>query len=167
MDKINKSRGLIRYASYDEIEGQPAVPLFKRPRVIVYLGIITLAFCGILYGLTHLGSIKMQVLHERQPLFVMQSDGSIQNKFVLKIQNKTSAEMKANVTAKGPKGMVLMGAEHPLLLKKANTSSFTVFVKTPKENINQAREPLTFYVENIDDKTQNADYESMFFSPQH
>ena len=53
MDKINRPRGLIRYASLDEINGKPKVPLKKRPRVLIYFAIMIFSIVGLLYGLTH------------------------------------------------------------------------------------------------------------------
>ena len=47
MDKVGKSRGLVRYASLDEIDGKPTLKLYQRPSPLVYLGIILLA--AILY----------------------------------------------------------------------------------------------------------------------
>ena len=73
MDKIGKPRGLIRYASLDEIEGKPKQKFLQRPRVLIYLFIMTFAVIGLLYGLTNLGTFDLKVIHERQPLFVQMS----------------------------------------------------------------------------------------------
>jgi cytochrome c oxidase accessory protein FixG len=40
MDKIGRPRGLIRYASLDELEGKPVKAMLKRPRVWVYATIL-------------------------------------------------------------------------------------------------------------------------------
>ena len=93
MEKIHRPSRLIRYASYDELEGKSKVPVHKHPRALVYFGILGLALLGIIYGLTHLGTLDLKVIHERQPLYVLQSDGAIQNKYDLKILNKTDREL--------------------------------------------------------------------------
>ncbi len=53
MDKIGRLRGLIRYASLDEIEGRPVKKLYQHPRVLVFLAILLMSLCGIIYGLRH------------------------------------------------------------------------------------------------------------------
>lgn len=165
MDKIDRPRGLIRYASFDELNGKPAIPLFKRPRVLVYFTILLFALSGILYGLTHLGSLELKVLHERQPLFVTQSDGSIQNKYDLKILNKTDRDISVTVTAKGIPAMVLTGADRLLVARAGGTSSFTFFIRAPAGAVLEARTPIIFDIVNSEDSTQRAHYQSMFFSP--
>ncbi len=165
MHRISKPKGLIRYTSLDEIEGNPSILMIKRPRVLIYLTIITLALGGIIYGLTHMGAIELKVLHERSPLFVQLSNGSIQNKYDLKILNKTDKDVYAMASARGLDNMTIKGMEEPLLTKKGHTSSFIVFVNAPPASLTDERMPLIFEVVNTDNPEQLSEYESMFFSP--
>ncbi|WP_456415859.1 cytochrome c oxidase accessory protein CcoG [Thiolapillus sp.] len=165
MEKIGRPTGLIRYASMDEMEGKKQLPLLKRPRVLIYLTILVLSIGGIIYGLTSLGHIEVKVLHGRTPLFVQRSDGTIQNKYDVKILNKTTDDISIKVTASGIEGMVLKGAEKPLLARKGNTGSYIMFINAPAENIKDERTPITFKIVNLDDPTQTSSYESMFFAP--
>ncbi|QKQ28103.1 cytochrome c oxidase accessory protein CcoG [Candidatus Reidiella endopervernicosa] len=165
MDKINRPRGLIRYASYDEIQGKPTLPLRKRPRVLVYFTIMTLAVVGLVYGLTHLGAIELKVLHDRQPLFVQQSDGSIQNKYFIKLLNKTDADMKIRISATGPEQMVVVGADKTLVARKGRLNSYTLFVRVPSRLLESASTPIVFKVEQVDAEEITAEYTSMFMGP--
>jgi len=165
MSKIGKPKGLIRYASQDEMEGKPTTTLIKRPRVLIYLTIITLALSGIVYGLTHLGAIELKVLHERSPLFVQLSDGSIQNKYNLKVLNKTAADVYVTASASGLDNMIIKGMEKPMLAKKGHTSSFIVFVNAPMASLTEERMPVVFQVQNKDKAEESSNYESMFFRP--
>jgi len=165
MQKIGKPKGLIRYASLDEMQGKQQPPLYKRPRPLIYLTILTLAVCGILYGLTHLGSMELRVIHERAPLFVQLSDGSIQNKYRVKILNKTDKDYRVQVSASGPEGMVLKGVEKPVSARKGDETPYTVYVKIPADKIKEERVPIIFKAVNVENSEQQADYESMFFAP--
>jgi len=165
MDKIHRARGLIRYASLNELQGQPAKPLFKRPRVLVYSAIILFSVVGIVYGLTHLGSIELKVLHERQPLFVRQSDGSIQNKYELKVLNKTEADLGLRLTTSGIDGMILVGANEPLLARPGRVSAFTVFVRVPEETLKNKVTPIVFQLTSPGQPDVKTAYTSMFMSP--
>ena len=165
MEKINKPKGLIRYASLDELQGKASIPMMKRPRVLVYFTIITLSLAGILYGLTNLGSIELKVLHDRSPLFVLQSDGSIMNKYDLKILNKTPEPIYVSVELEGPDNMKIRGTEKPLLAKPGHTSSHFVNVTVPGKNVTKERVPLVFRVINKDNTQQSSEYKSMFFGP--
>lgn len=166
MEKIGRPKGLIRYASMDEMEGKKQLPLLKRPRVLIYLTILTLAVSGIIYGITHLGAIEVKVLHGRSPLFVQRSDGTIQNKYDVKILNKTANDIRAKVTASGIEGMQLKGAEETLIAKKGHTGSYIMFINLPAEKIKAERTPIIFKVVNLDNPKQTSSYESMFFAPE-
>ena len=166
MDKVGKPRGLIRYASLDELEGKPGKKMYQHPRTLVYLGIILIAFGGIVYGLTHLGSMTLKVIPERQPLFVSMSDGSIQNKYDFKVLNKTDKDLYVTVMAEGGvKDQVIIGAEKPLLTHHGRGTSFTIFVKAPGENIRNEVTPIEFRVQSVEDPSIAAEYESKFNGP--
>ena len=165
MDKIHRPHGLIRYASLDEIEGKPVVSLVKRPRVVVYVSIMLLSIAGIIYGLATLGSLELKVLHERQPLFVMQSDGSVQNKYELKILNKTERDMRINISVSGHADLRSVGTERVMAAPHGKVSSYTVFLRIPGENLQAERIPVTIRAQDTDKPEVFAEYESMFFGP--
>jgi cytochrome c oxidase accessory protein FixG len=166
MDKINKPRGLIRYASLDELSGQPAKKIYQHPRTLVYLSIILVALSGIVWGLTHMGSMTLKIVHERQPLFVQMSDGSIQNKFDFKVLNKTDKDFRVKVTADGGvKDQVIIGAEQNPMTHHGRGTSFTIFVKAPAANVLKDVVPIQFRVENVDDSQVFAEYTSKFYGP--
>jgi cytochrome c oxidase accessory protein FixG len=166
MDKVGRPRGLIRYASLDEIEGKPIKKLYQHPRTLVYISIILFALGGIVYGLTHLGSMTLRVIPERQPLFVSMSDGSIQNKYEFKVVNKTDRDLHVNVTAEhGVPGQVIIGAEQPLLTHHGRGTSFTIFVKAPGENVKKEVTPIEFHIQSTEDPAVEAEYDSKFNGP--
>lgn len=165
MDKIGRPRGLIRYASMDEINGKPQLPLIKRPRVLVYFTIMSVAVVGLLYGLFNLGSLELKVIHERQPLFVQQSDGSIQNKYDLKILNKTDQDMKIQVTVDGPEGMILQELDHALNIPAGKLSSHIMFIRIPRANLENDRTPVTIKLQAQNIEDAHAEYVSMFYGP--
>lgn len=168
MDKIGKPRGLIRYASLDELSGKQARKMYQHPRTFVYVGIILIALSGIVYGLTHLGAMTLRVIPERQPLFVIMSDGSIQNKYDFKVLNKTDKDIHVRVSAEGGvPGQVLIGAEENPITHHGRGTSFTVFVKAPGQNVKQEVTPIEFRVEGVEDPGISAEYTSNFNGPKH
>lgn len=168
MDKVGRPRGLIRYASLDELEGRPVKKLYQHPRTWVYVGILVIALSGIIYGLTHLGTLTLRVAPERQPLYVRMSDGSIQNKYTFKVLNKTDKDIYVRVKYEGGvKDMIIVDADQKQLARHGKSSAFTLFVKAPEEGITQEVTKLEFRVENVDDPTMAAEYTTMFNAPKH
>ena len=166
MDKVGKPHGLIRYASLDELEGKPVKKLYQHPRTLVYLGIILIAFAGIAYGLTHLGSLTLKVIPERQPLFVTLSDGSIQNRYEFKVLNKTDHDFPVAVTAEhGVKDQVIIGAEQPLLTHHGRGTSFTIFVRAPGASVKSEVTSIEFEIRSTEDPRIHAEYKTKFNGP--
>jgi cytochrome c oxidase accessory protein FixG len=165
MDKIGKPHGLIRYTSWDALEGKPQLPIYKRPRPLIYVTIMTLALSGILYGLTHLGSMELKVIHSRSPLFVQMSDGTIQNKYDVKVLNKLDHNVEVVVSAAGPEGLELLDSDKPLALKSGKLTSRTMFMKMPADKLLQSRVPVEITVHNVDNPQDSVTYNSAFFGP--
>ena len=166
MDKVHRPRGLIRYASLDEIEGKPSISLYRRPRVLVYFTIMAAAIAGIIYGLMNLGALELKVLHERQPLYVLQSDGTVQNKYELKILNKTNEPLQLALSVIGHPELHLVGGRTTISAAPGHITSHTVFLRTAAGKLPEERTPVTLRVEDARDKHVFAEYESMFFSPE-
>ncbi len=168
MDKIGRPRGLIRYASLDEMEGHSVKKIYQHPRTWVYVSIILLSLVGVIYGLSHLGSLTLKVTPERQPLYVRMSDGSIQNKYSFNVLNKTDKDIYVKLVAEGGvKGQIIVDGDMQQQIHHGRASRFTVFVKAPEENITQESTPLVFRVENTQDPNMKAEYTTFFSGPKH
>ena len=165
MDKVGRPRGLVRYASLDELGGIILPPLFKRPRVIVYSLILFLAFSGISYGLLTLGGMSINVIHERQPLFVKLSDGSIQNKYTMKIVNTTDKELNLAIEADGVEGLTMVGSKEPVKIPVSKVRPVMILLKAPEKSLKEQNIPIIFKVYDVNDKTIKSEYKSMFMSP--
>ena len=139
--------------------------MFQRPRVLVYLTILTLALAGIIYGLFNLSGIEVKVLHERQPLYVLQSDGSIQNKYSVKILNKTPQDQQVRLVIEGLPNLSISGGEGSLVANKGRITSYTVFVRVPRGSLKAESTPITFRVEAEGSEELSSSYTSMFIGP--
>jgi cytochrome c oxidase accessory protein FixG len=96
MDKVGKPRGLIGYDTDENIqrrlEGKESVYEIVRPRTVLYVGIIAVV-CGImLFALLNRDFADISVLHDRNPVFVEQSDGSVRNGYTVRLSNKRRHE---------------------------------------------------------------------------
>jgi cytochrome c oxidase accessory protein FixG len=111
MDRIERPRGLIAYDSHfnttRRAEGKP--PLFRafRTRTVFY-AVILLAVGGImLYALINRTPIDLNVLRDRNPLYVRLSNGDIRNAYTIKVMNRTDADMLVSLGVTGLPGAVV------------------------------------------------------------
>lgn len=166
MGKLGRERGLIRYMSLIESEGGASKKLHHHLRTWVYVAIILFSLLGIGYGLTHLGSLKLTVIPERQPLYVRMGDGDIQNKYTFKVLNKTGEDFRVDIRAEDldVADLKIIGPEHPLI-HHGRMTSFTVFVRVPADHIRKQVSRIEFYVEKVGNPGIYAEYTTKFNAP--
>lgn len=167
MEKVHLPKGLIRFESLDQLEGREERPMHRRPRVWIYSAILAISLLGIGYGLSTLDAIEVKVLHNRTPLFVPLSDGSIRNGYTIKILNKVSEDLETTLTVSGPPGIELSGAEEPIHAQNGQVSSRAVFVTIPREALTGESTPIHFQAEAIREEGTLlvSQRSSIFFGP--
>lgn len=103
MDKVERPRGLIRYDTLSHIEkgSQVKAAHFWRPRTFWYSALLVLLGAFVIYGLTHRAPSELHVAHDRNPLYVVMSDGDIRNGYIVKILNKTHQDRVYALSVEG------------------------------------------------------------------
>jgi cytochrome c oxidase accessory protein FixG len=96
MRKIGLPKGLIRY----DTENKKPLNLL-RPRTLWYSGILSLVACLMLYSLLTRSMLELSVVHDRNPLFVKLSNGSIRNGYNITIINKTHEDKNYSLSVEG------------------------------------------------------------------
>jgi cytochrome c oxidase accessory protein FixG len=94
MVKVHRPKGLIAYDTDINIarreEGKPPVWHLIRPRSLLYVAIIFIVGTIMVVSLAERGSLGVDVLHDRNPVFVVNSDGSVRNGYTIRIINKAT-----------------------------------------------------------------------------
>ena len=113
MDKMRYPRGLVRYDS----ETNLSRPVPERVRLqwkslkVLGYGVSLILMCAYLaYDIGHRKSFKHSIQQIRQPLFVMLSDGSIRNRYQIRLTNISGNEENYSISARGlPAGALDLG----------------------------------------------------------
>ncbi len=105
MAKLGRPRNLIAYDTdlniKARLEGRPAEYKPVRWRTMLYAAIIAIAGGIMLYTLATRGSEGISVIHDRNPMFVRLSDGSLRNGYTIRIVNKQLKSRDFIVTVDG------------------------------------------------------------------
>ncbi|MBR0777123.1 cytochrome c oxidase accessory protein CcoG [Bradyrhizobium diazoefficiens] len=92
MKEIGRPAGLIGYDTDINMErrreGKPPIYRIVRPRTLVYAAAIAIVGGIMLYALATRGTMSINVLHERNPLFVQLADGGVRNDYTVRLLNK-------------------------------------------------------------------------------
>ncbi|HMA15507.1 MAG TPA: cytochrome c oxidase accessory protein CcoG, partial [Kiloniellaceae bacterium] len=174
MDKVGLPRGLISYDTLANVErvraGEKPRLRLLRPRTLIYAGIIVLVALIMLFTLATRSDLDVNILRDRNPLFVTLSDGSIRNGYTVKIINKQHAARNFALQVEGIEGASLdvVGAgatAESLPVAPDSLASFRVFVAAPREALESDSIDLRFRV--VDRQTGDAvNYDSVFRGPQ-
>ena len=202
MDKIGKERGLISYATLAEYQSNKAlatlgntsdidprrvrdpngklsdkVSVFHlkkllRPRTLIYFAAWSLVGLGLLYALLTRERLQVNVLADRNPQFVVLSDGSIRNGYTVKLLNMIPEPRTFTVTLKNLPGgeMNVVGMDQPsesyftVEVEPDKLKTLKVFVRQPRENIAGHRQHFKFEVEDRAGH-ESSHYEATFEAP--
>ncbi|MCB1971870.1 MAG: cytochrome c oxidase accessory protein CcoG, partial [Geminicoccaceae bacterium] len=105
MEKVDRPRNLIAYDSERNqelrAEGKPSENHLVRARTVLYAAILALVAMVMLAALVTRKTSDVNILPERNPLFVLLADGSIRNAYTLKIMNKENTDRTFELTVPG------------------------------------------------------------------
>ena len=203
MDKVGKERGLISYATLADYNANMALATgggaaaidparvrgadgrlsdqvahvrlatMLRPRTLMLAAIWSLVGLGLLYALMTRDRLEVNVLHDRNPQYVLLSDGSIRNGYTVKLLNKIAEPRTIVVSLEGlpGAGMSVVGLDRPesrsftVLVDPDRLKTLKVYVRQPADRVAGQQQSFTFVVE---DKAsfETDSYAASFISPE-
>lgn len=177
MSRLDLPRGLIRL---DTVSNQVArgrgetVPFrVARPRTIIYAALL-LAVTGVMaFGLWTRSDLDVNLLRDRNPLFVTLSDGAIRNGYTLKIINRAHAGRVLVLTLEGIPAATFSVRGGPsdvqqaaLAVRRDRVEAYRVFVRAPRESLAGESTPLRFVLGESGTGGERSVQDSVFRGPQ-
>ncbi|WP_114522305.1 cytochrome c oxidase accessory protein CcoG [Altererythrobacter sp. ZODW24] len=111
MNEVGRPRGLIDYATLDDCDAEAAGaeprPVWKtllRPRTLIYFSIWGGIGLALLFALGTRTHTELSAAADRNPPFMLMSDGSVRNAFTLKIRNMESRPRSFTIALDGLEG---------------------------------------------------------------
>jgi polyferredoxin len=161
MKKIGRETRLIGYDTDINIQrrraGKPPIYRIVRPRTVVYSAMIACVGAIMLYALLTRSLLDVNVLHDRNPVAVRLSDGSIRNAYTLRLLNKRGFDRVIAIDIDGPANAIVhvVGADsvtpdRPMIvLGRDQTSELRLLVTAPAGNNPDKSVPVRFRVTDI------------------
>jgi cytochrome c oxidase accessory protein FixG len=133
MDKVDKPRGLIRYASHRQIEEGSKFRL--APRAYLYIGVIA-AFIGLLsFLIATSGDMKMTLLRKPGQTYNTNAKGNVTNLYQLSVLNKTHDERTITFRLHNADGIVTVLGGKEMVLPAGGSADANIQVELPQEEI--------------------------------
>ncbi|RAU23872.1 cytochrome c oxidase accessory protein CcoG [Paramagnetospirillum kuznetsovii] len=174
MDRYGLPHGLIAYDSSTNIEAREksCSTGYKivRPRTLIYGGIMALVATIMLARLVSRPDVDVNILHERAPLYVQMSDGSIRNGYVYKVLNMKSEDRTFKLRLQGLDGATIdvVGGDSgvtqaELQVSRDSVGSFRIYVTAPAAKLGSKSVPVSF---ELDGPSRVVRTESLFAGPE-
>ena len=174
MDKVDLPRGLIGYDTFNNLaasaEGKSVKTKIFRPRTMIYGALIVIIGAVMIFSLATRSILDINILRDRNPVFVTLSDGSIRNGYTVKILNKLRDERTFALSAEGLGGAEISavglekGAALNFAVEPDGLRAIKVFVTAPASAAAQGSVPITFRIEDVESGTSSL-YEGSFKGP--
>jgi cytochrome c oxidase accessory protein FixG len=111
MAKIGRPARLIAYDTDLNIkrrqEGKPIAFRPIRTRTLIYVGLIAAVGAIMLYTLIARSTVHLDIIHDRNPMFVKLSDGAIRNAYTVRVLNKKLDNRFFYLTMQGLSGAAI------------------------------------------------------------
>ncbi len=165
MDQVGRPRKLIAYDSYRNLEAEShgdRVPIrIIRPRTLLYAGVLAIVCAVMIFVFSRKTVLDVNVVADRNPLFVQLSDGSIRNGYTVRIINKLHDTRPFSIKIAGiPGAHLLTAGQAPSdeLRTKATPNlprPVKLFVIAPRgTKLDGGQTKLTFIVRDLSDSTE-------------
>ena len=160
MERIGRPTRLITFDSESnqrrKAQGEAPIYHFLRPRTLIYVALLVVLSIGTLAALSTRSVVDLNVLHDRNPLFVQLSDGSIRNGYEVKLLNKQREEATYALALEGLPGAVIdvAGVEGEgdrtalLTAPPDRVATYRVFVSAAPDALAGAVNEIRFVVTN-------------------
>lgn len=161
MDKMGYARGLIRYTSERALAGGQT--RFLRPRLVAYAATLLVMFGAFAWGLEQRDLIALDV-HKDRGLFRENSQGQIENIYVLKVINKTQQARDYAIALVDSPDFALNGQQQ-VSLEPGEILDVPVSVVMLADRPERSSVPIYFAVSDSDDIASHVRAKSAFVAP--
>ncbi|OAB60447.1 cytochrome c oxidase accessory protein CcoG [Leptolyngbya valderiana BDU 20041] len=160
MVKVGRPKKLIAYDTDLNIErrmkGEKPKYQLIRPRVVLYAALIVAVAGLMLFGLVNRSELELNSYRDRNPNYVILSDGTVRNGYTLTVLNKAgeARELDVAVQTDPLMRMRIIGAadETPTRVSVGPdmTQDYRVFLSLPEAGVDVHSEPVTFTVTDLE-----------------
>lgn len=163
MDKMAYPRGLIRYATENELEGMPSK--LMRPRTFGYGLVLSLMLGALVFTLMTRVPAELDAQRDRGALFKMNGRGMVENSYTLKIANLSEVPQTFKVSVSGLATASIVGNK-PINVASGENLAIPTVVEVSPEVITESNSRLVFRAQSTTDESLVLETESRFVGPE-
>ncbi|MEW6305291.1 MAG: cytochrome c oxidase accessory protein CcoG [Verrucomicrobiota bacterium] len=140
MDKIGRPRGLIRFASHNNIERGEKQRFTAR--MAVYAGVLGALIALFLVLVFTRSEVETALLRAPGSLFQQKDDDEIENLYTLKVINKSNRDIPIQLKLENIDGEIKLMGSKEFIVPKASLAQTSVLVELETEELHGPNTPL-------------------------
>ena len=165
MTRTGAPTGLIRFASEQELAGQPKPQgLRQRPRVAAYASLLVIFALLGAWSMSQRSLLLVDILRDRGALLRETSEGTIENIYTLKLMNLAESRRDFSVEASGLPGIQIVG-QSQFSLEPGSIQAQPITVSVPGDSALSGIQPIRFRIIAKQDTATQAAESSSFVLP--
>ena len=179
MDKVGYDKGLIRYTSeramLEHMDNKKARHYIFRPRVLIYMGILSVLATAFVVSLFLRNPLRLDVMRDRGAL-AREIDGTmIENIYRLQIMNSSENPIRVKIRATGLPEMLLLNSQGQqvgdLVINPSSNLLLPVKVRVKRDEVETGHHPIHFEMDGQEEglmassKPRGRDEKSSFIVP--
>ena len=157
MDKVGYPRGLVKYSTEHALHNgwtqKQTLRHVLRPRVLLYIGVLTVVVAALFTSLALRKTFKVDVVRDRAALARIVAGGKLENVYRLQIMNAAETPLDFRLSAQGMPDLVMASENH---VRVAPTESLWVSVRLqlPIEAMPAGSHPIVFHIASVQEGGQ-------------
>jgi cytochrome c oxidase accessory protein FixG len=163
MDKMDYPKGLVRYTTENAMEGKHVSIL--RPRVLVYATVLVLLIAGLVYGVANRVPLEMDIIRDRNALYLETSDGLVENVYTLKVVNMTETPQTYRISFSGLEGGRLIMTDEQVKAPSGDVIAVPVRVQTDPVNLTKSSTEIEFHIQSETNPELSLTQSARFLGP--
>ncbi|MBF0256045.1 MAG: cytochrome c oxidase accessory protein CcoG [Gammaproteobacteria bacterium] len=163
MEKMGYPKGLVRYTTEHALAGNQTKLL--RPRVLVYGSMLLLITAGLIYSLVTRVPLELDILRDRNTLYVENDQGLIENVYTLRVLNMQEQDEVFELSISGVEGAELLLANKTLEVGAGKILDLPIRIQVDPVNLKAATSKISFHLKSLKTENLGVTQENRFLGP--
>ena len=163
MDKMGYARGLVKYTTENALEGKQTK--IVRPRILIYVGILTVITVALIYGLLTRIPLEVDIIRDRNVLYTETDQGLVQNVYNLKIINMDAQTQNYTLSVSGLDNMKIVGQTEDIVIESGSVYDLPLRVEVDPVELKSSSSDIYFHLESTTNPSISINEHARFLGP--
>jgi cytochrome c oxidase accessory protein FixG len=147
MEKVGQPKGLVKYTTENELNGIKTHLL--RPRIVVYAALLVIICAALVYSIATRTPLELDIIRDRNALYIETDDGMIENVYTLKIINMSNDAQTYRLSVSGIQDLLLENTAGDVTVASGAVADVPVRVQADPDNLKTASSKINFTLESL------------------